>query len=328
MTDRTTVLHTAPALGTPVRRISWGSVLAGVTVALMVQVLLNLLLLGLGFTTVDPATEQNPFAGVGTGAVVGLILVNLLALFAGGVVAGRLAGAPRTFEALMHGLLVWALLTLLSFFLLTSAVGRVFNGVTSAVGQGFSLIGQGVSAVAPEAAQAVQDQLEAQNVSLEGLRQEARDLLADTEVVEGEGSVAGEAQEAAEAAGETAVDVARNPQQAAREIDSLLTRLASSTETITDSAERQDLVEALRENSNLSQEEAETTVDGWLQTLEEGRQQLEQVQAALTEAAETATDALGTAALWAFVALVLGAAVAAVGGYVGSPDDVLEARAA
>ena len=327
MNKKTAVATSAYPYGSPVQRVSWGSIIAGTLIALTILALLNLLLLGLGFNSIDPASDQSPFAGVGVGSLIGLILINIVALFTGGAVAGRLAGAPRTFEALLHGLLVWALLTILSFILVTSAAGRIFNGVTSALGQGLSLAGQGLSAVAPEAARTVQDRLEQQGITLESVRQEAQQILNETTILESqEQDVSEEVQEAATNVQETAADVIQSPQQTRQEVNQLLSQLSSSGETLAEGAEREDLIAVLAKSTNLSQAEAEQTVDGWIASLQQSQTQIDDAQAALSEAAEQATDFLGSAALWTFISLLIGAAIAAVGGYVGSPDNAYEAR--
>ena len=56
-----------PAAGVIARRISWGAVFAG---ALVVQLALSLLGLGIGMGTVDSLKEANPLRGLGTGAIV------------------------------------------------------------------------------------------------------------------------------------------------------------------------------------------------------------------------------------------------------------------
>ncbi|MCK8494731.1 hypothetical protein M0L20_22875 [Spirosoma sp. RP8] len=56
-----------------VKRISWSAVFAGVLVAIVSQLLLSLLGLGIGLSTIDPETEQNPTAGLGTGELYGML---------------------------------------------------------------------------------------------------------------------------------------------------------------------------------------------------------------------------------------------------------------
>ena len=317
--------------GRPVRRVSWGAVLAGTLIALMITLLINLLGLGLGFESINPATEADPLAGVGTGLGITVIIATILALFFGGWTAGRLAGNPRTTEGVLHGILVWGLVTLLSFWLLSTAVGRLVSGVTGAVGQGLSAIGGGVAAVAPDAAGAVEDALQAQGVSLESIRGEAQGLLSNAEgvdVVEGEGSVQETAGEAAQNVESTAQAIAQNPQAASGEINELIDQLSASGESLADSANRQDLVEALAANTNLSQAEAENTVDGWISTLQDADVNLQGAQQELELAAQNASDAVGRAALWSLVGLLIGALIAGIGGAVGSPSNPKQARRA
>ena len=338
--DNDVAVYDDDRVARPVRRISWGAVLAGTLIALMILLLINLLGVGLGLESIDPATEADPLAGVGTGLSITVIIANLLALFFGGWAAGRLAGNPRTTEGVLHGILVWGLLTLLTFWLLTTAAGRLVSGAASAVGQGLSLVGQGVSAVAPDAAAAVENALSAQGVSLQSIRQEAQGLLnnvgaatggagiAGADIVEGEGSVQETVGDAAQNVETTAQDIAQNPQAASAEIDQLLNQLTASGESLADSANRQDLVEALVANTDLSQAEAEARVDNWISTLQNADVNLQGARQELEQAAQNTSDALGRAALWAFVGLLAGALIAAIGAAVGSPSNPTQARRA
>lgn len=301
----------------PRRRISWGAVLAGTVIAIMVMLLINLLTLGIGLQSIDPATEAQPFAGVGTGATIGVIIANILGLFLGGWVAGRVAGETRRFEGALHGLLTWGLVTLLSIWLLSTAVGRLVGGVTSAVGQGLSLVGQGVSAVAPDAAKAVEDALANQGVSLDSIRQQAAQFL--------EQATGGAAQpgQAANEAGQAAQDIARNPQAAGQRLDQLISQVFGENPSA--DVNRDDVVAALVDNG-MSPAEAEQTVTNWEQAAQAARQKIEAARRDLEEAAQKATDAIGSAAIWAFFGLLVGAVIAMVGSAAGRPKTVLEAQ--
>ncbi len=79
----------------------------------------------------------------------------------------------------MHDVLTWCLFTLLSLYLLTTAVGRIMSGVGNVLGT-TAWVGQGVSAVAPEAAQAVKQQAQESGIDLSSIKQEAQELLAQT----------------------------------------------------------------------------------------------------------------------------------------------------
>lgn len=303
----------------PWRHVSWGAVLAGTVVAVMVMLLVNLLTLGFGLQSIDPATEAEPLAGVGTGTLIGMIIGNALALFIGGWVAGRVAGETRGFEGALHGLLTWGLVTLVSVWLLSSAVGRLVSGVTSVVGQGLSLVGQGAAAVAPSAAQAVEDALQRQGVNLDSIRQEATQVL--EQVTEGQA----QPEEAADEAAQAAQDIVQNPQAAGRRLNQLIEQVFG--ETPSETVGREDVVTALVE-SGMSQQEAERTVANWEETAQEARERLAAARQELEEAAQTAADTVGSAAIWAFFGLLIGAAIAMAGSAAGRPKTLEEARAA
>src|SRR5919112_849113 len=120
-------------------RISWGAVLAGVVTALVTQLILNMLGIGVGVATLDPATGDNPQASTfSIAAGIWWTLSGIIASFAGGYLAGRLSGRPKESTAGFHGLISWAATTLVIFYLLTSTLGSLlggaYNTLSSAVG--------------------------------------------------------------------------------------------------------------------------------------------------------------------------------------------------
>ena len=92
------------------------SFFAGVLGAIVAQMLLTLLGLGIGFGTIDVAEEQNPTAGLSIGSAIWYIITSLVSLFLGVWVAGRLARPPRLFDGIIHGVLTWCLVTLLTIY--------------------------------------------------------------------------------------------------------------------------------------------------------------------------------------------------------------------
>src|SRR5215207_8830674 len=103
-------------------RISWGAVMAGVVVALVTHLILNMIGLGIGVSTLDPAAGagENPsIKSLSIGAAAWFVIAGVIAAFAGGYTAGRLAGKPKESTSGWHGLTAWALTTLLVFYLLT-----------------------------------------------------------------------------------------------------------------------------------------------------------------------------------------------------------------
>src|SRR5688572_27597440 len=104
------------SLHTRIRRISWGAILAGVAISLVVMLMLNMLGLSIGAATVNPTTEAEPAAGLAAGSMIWVAATNLLALFAGGFVAGHMSGLFDDTDGLLHGLVTWAVVTLISVF--------------------------------------------------------------------------------------------------------------------------------------------------------------------------------------------------------------------
>jgi hypothetical protein len=132
------------------RPVSWRAVLAGVVVALVVQILLAVLGGAIGLAFVDPTETGNPDAGVmGVVAIIWWVLSGILAAWAGGVTAGRLCGRPATGTAAWHGLVAWAATTLILFYLLTTAIGSIVGGAFGLVGNVAGTAAESVAAAAP-----------------------------------------------------------------------------------------------------------------------------------------------------------------------------------
>ncbi len=171
------------------KRIAWSAVFAGVLVAIVSQLLLTLLGLGIGLSTVDPVTEQNPTAGLGIGSAIWYAISSLLSLFAGGWVAGRLAGSPQRFDGIIHGVLTWSLVTLITIYFLTTTIGSLIGGAGRLVGglvrTAGSAAGSVASAAGPELGQAVKGELakngiDVENIDLRDLQKEVNTVLRQT----------------------------------------------------------------------------------------------------------------------------------------------------
>lgn len=138
---------------TLLNRISWGAVLAGVALALVAQLLLNMLGVGIGLSTVDIGSgADNSGTAYSIGAGLWWVLSGIIAALLGGIAAGRLAGAAHRDTASWHGLITWAVSTLLVIYLLTSAVGGVLGGAFHVLGSTVSGAGKAAAATASGAA--------------------------------------------------------------------------------------------------------------------------------------------------------------------------------
>jgi hypothetical protein len=150
---RSEIVHFPPrsiaAVESPVAGagISWGAVFAGTVVALVTHLLLTLLGLSVGLGVIGPA--EGALAEIGIGAAIWWSVSALIALFAGGWVAGRLAAIPRATSGVLHGIVTWGFVTVLSIYLMTTAVGSLIGGGLGLVGRGLETADRGAVGIPP-----------------------------------------------------------------------------------------------------------------------------------------------------------------------------------
>ncbi len=138
-----------------INKVSWGAVLAGVVVALASQLILNMVGVGIGAATLDPAAgaAANPSASsFSLGAGAWWLISGVIAALLGGIAAGRLSGQPKPDTAAWHGFTSWAVTTLVIFYLLTTALGGLLGGAYRTVANAAGSAGGAVSSVAQAAA--------------------------------------------------------------------------------------------------------------------------------------------------------------------------------
>ncbi|WNG44929.1 hypothetical protein F0U60_13100 [Archangium minus] len=134
--------------GPPVR-VSWGSIFAGAVTALGLWILLYALGLALGLSSINPQdTGSARSSGIFTG--IWSIISPLIALFVGGVVAGRGSGAQTKSSGGMHGLVMWGLTTLVGLWLLGNLVSTLAGGLLSVGKSAVQATGSAVSAGASQ----------------------------------------------------------------------------------------------------------------------------------------------------------------------------------
>jgi hypothetical protein len=155
-----------------IRRISWGAIFAGVVTFFAIHITLSLLGLGIGASTVDPKQEANPASGLGIGGAIWFFISGLLALFAGGWVAGRVAGVPERGDGRLHGFMAWALATVLSVFMLTTAVSGLLGGTASMLGRMGSTAAQTVAGQQGQSAGAQQADVDVTSLATDPETQE------------------------------------------------------------------------------------------------------------------------------------------------------------
>ena len=327
---------TVPTEYAAFRRIRWGAVFAGTLIALVCMVALNLLGLGIGFASINPVTEANPFSGIGTGAIIWYVISSLISLFAGGYVAGKVSGFPKKSNAGMHGLLSWGLFTLISLYLFTTAMGRVVSGVGSAISAVTGGVTNTIDAVLPnnldnQIGQAIQQEINQRNISLNDIRREAFALLEDTDKAALDpDNLRQDGRQVANSAQRNASQAATSPYAAGQDVNDVIDRVQAKGGNVIEALDQEALVNVLVARTDMSEAEAQRTVNGWSNQLQSTVQTVRQdVSQFADRAAETATevsgqvaDGLATAAILGFVGLLLGALAAFFGGTAGRQTDL------
>lgn len=147
-----------------INRVSWGAVWAGVALALVTQLVLNLLGAGIGAATIDPMQGESPSAAeFSIGAAIWWTVAGIIAAFIGGYAAGRLAGEPRESSAGWHGLTSWAASILVLAVIVTMGAGALIGGSLNALGVAATAsdehagISSTISRVGQQAQEAVRD---------------------------------------------------------------------------------------------------------------------------------------------------------------------------
>ena len=317
-----TEVSTYPTGGTPFyRRISWGAIIAGTLVALVTMLLLNLLGIGIGLGSINPVQEANPFSGLGTGAIIWWVVSNLIAIFAGAYVAGKLAGVPKSSTSTMHGILSWCVYTLISFYVLTTAVGSIISGVGSVVSNTLSAAGSGIESLASNNQQNQNQQNQSSLISFSDIKDEVNKVLSSRQ----NAALVPDSieQVASNAAQEVRSEVGNVSEQ---DIKNIARRVLFENGQLANNIKRQDVVNAVAQETNLSQQEANQAADVIIREYQQAKQEVQQfAQEAKQQAEQTGqkvAESTSSAAIWTFVALALGAVVAGVGGRTGKPTTV------
>ncbi|MEG9527941.1 MAG: PhnA-like protein [Hyphomicrobiales bacterium] len=292
----TTIQTVATPLGTEahadtravlLNQVSWGAISAGAVTALVTQVVVNLVGVGVGLASVGTNSADNPAASsVSLGAGIWFVASGIAASLAGGAIAGRLSGKPLPGAAALHGLVSWAVTTLVVLYLLTSAASGLIGGTLSTVSGALGGAGNLVGGTVQTAAQAAAPSLSKISNPLDGIEQKVREQAS--------GQDPQAARDAAVAAIKALFTGDANQKQQAE------TRAA----------------DALAKAQNIP-------VDQARQQVQDYEKQYDQAVATAKQKAEaaavTAKSAATQGAFYAALALVLGALAAFFGGRLGAP---------
>lgn len=278
---RTVLLH----------QVSWGAVFAGAVAALVIQMILNLIGLGIGLSTLNPTGNDTPTAAtLSSGAGIWFVVSGIVASLIGGFLAGRLSGKPAAGTTGYHGLVSWAVTTLVIVYLLTSAVGGIlggaFGGLTSVLGGAGSAVGGTVQT----AAQAAAPSLTKLSNPLDGIENRVRQTSGGQDPA------------------------------ALRDTAAQAVRAYLSGDAAQQAQAEQRATEALAKAQGISPDEAKAQVQNYRKQYEET---VAEAKKKAVAAAEATRSAATQGALYASIALILGALAAFLGGRFGAVDPAL-----
>ena len=263
------------------RRISWAAIFGGVILVVTVQLLFSLLGAGIGLDTVNTNAGTTPNASsIGIGAGAWWIISSIIALAFGGYAAAWLAGIELRWDGLLHGLITWGIATLLTVWLLTSAIGGIIGGGASALGGLASAAGSGIKDAAQPVAQAA-------GVTPDMIQQQAQAYLKPA----------------------NPDPATMSPQEAQKDIATNLVTYAKGGPDA--AAAKTRIIAVMTAQQHISTDQAS-------QQFDQAQAKLQQEKAQAIQTAKNAADATATAAAHtsfaAFADLLIGAIAAAIGG--------------
>lgn len=314
------VPHNATAAAPLLKRISWSAVLAGVVLAMMVSLLLSVLGTAIGSASIDPLQETNPASGLGFGAAAWVVVSSVISLSIGGWAAGRLAQREGAF----HGLLVWASVSLITVYLLSSAITGVVRGGMNLAGSGISALGSGIAQVAPALGGKIQEELREQGIdfNLDDIQGELEKAMRQTGKAELDPeNLSEEAQATRQDAQETARRSVENPQQADEQLSGLLDSIKDKGGQVWDAADREALVNLIKARGNKTDTEANQIVDQAQASYREAYTKYQELKAQAEqkarEAAQVAAKRVSQGAWIVLITLIISGLVAAGAGALG-----------
>ncbi|QOV91693.1 hypothetical protein [Humisphaera borealis] len=105
---------------TPIDRVRWGPIWAGLFTALSTLALLSVLGLAIGFSSYDANDSIRAF---GVGAGWWTAISALIAFFVGGMISARTAAVPGRSEGILQGAMVWIVAIPLLMYMVSAMVG-------------------------------------------------------------------------------------------------------------------------------------------------------------------------------------------------------------
>ena len=264
--------------------VSWAAVIAGAVASAALSLTLLTAGSSLGFASASPwANDGASATTIGIGAIIWLIVTQIVAAGLGGYLAGRLRtkwvnthSDEVFFRDTAHGLLVWAVGALIGAIMLTSAISSVVSGTARVGASALSGAGSAVSTAVGGAANLANDNGSLQSMDVDG--------MVDSLFRGGR------------------PDPAANPSDVRAEVGRIVARSIQRGDMTPE--DRTYVASVVAAQTGVDQATAEKRIqDG----IAEAKKTVEDAKNAALEAADTARKAAAGFALWVLISLLIGA---------------------
>lgn len=307
--------------------VSWAAIFAGALAAGTLSLLLFILGMGLGLSSMSIWSGKGADGDtVGWAAIAWIAFTQLASAGVGGYIAGRLRTRWQGlhtdevyFRDTAHGFLSWALATMLMVALMGSvagsaitgtakAAGSVVSGAASVVGGAASSLGGAVGSAATAAASGVAGAAGAQagqsGGSANGLGYWVNSLFRQGGLSEGQ-------KEQLKSDASQLAQKARSASDVSQEVASIFAHSLQAGKLSEDDANYIASLIAQRTDMSVAdaQKKVQQAFDEVQQQIEQAKQTAKQAQDKAMQAAETARKATAYSLMWLFVALLIGAFV-------------------
>lgn len=304
-----------------------GAVIVGTIVALGLMVLFTLLGVAIGVASLEEVGD-----GLGLGAAIYIVITQIICLAAGGFTAARFISPTDSSAGAFGGVAVWALATLLVAWGGVSAGTTVISSTSSLVAQTSKTTASAVEAIAPEDISVPDISEIAGSISMADLPPELQQTLRDANLTPSQVREAAreafrnaiseqEMNRARSLLSGTLSDIIENPSSFSEEVNEALDQLVQGENAVLNEQDLTQAQNALLTELDISEDQAEQLVnevqsafDSAVETL---RQTVSEMQDRLVSAVNDVQSAVASAALWLFIASLLGLGAAAGAGVFG-----------
>ncbi|SFR47465.1 hypothetical protein SAMN05216203_0624 [Marinobacter daqiaonensis] len=303
------------------------AIIAGTIVALGLMVLFTLLGLAIGVASLEAVGE-----GLGIGAAIYIVLTQIISLAAGGFTAARFMSPPDGTAAMLAGAAVWALTTLLVAFGGISAGTSTITSSTALVAQTAETTADAVRAITPDDISLPDISEIAESVSMEDLPPEVRQELEDAGITPSQlraelrdafrDVVSQQEMKRARALlTSTLSDIAARPMSFREEVERMLDQLLMGENAVINEEDFTEAKNALQTRLGLTDAQTQELVDevesSFNSAVETLRQTVSDLQDRVIATANDIQSTVASAALWLFIASLLGLGAAAGAGLFG-----------